>query len=1028
MKKAFLLLALLLAAAVSLFAQEQSPVPIVAKPVYFDVSPPLRDMVNTAPTVADRSWKDGVVKNFFNVKQRTSPTTGIPSYNDPGLQDYMGDSPMDTTIQNFDGVGNVNGYVPPDTHGDVGPNHYFQVVNDSYAVYNKSGVKLIGPFNTSTVWNGMPNNVTAGDAVVLYDEQADRWFFSQFSLPNYPAGPFYMMIAVTQTSDPTGSWYRWQYSFSDMPDYPKFGVWPDGYYMSINRFAASTMNYAGTGAAAFDRAAMIAGNATATMVYFTLPSSNDEYSQLPSDCDGPFPATGTPNYFTFIYDASPYHLGIREFHVNWTTPANSTFAPATTLSVNSFTNNLNTGIPQKGTTKKLDAIPDRLMYRLQYRKFNAYQSMVTCHTVNIGSGVAGIRWYELRNTGSGWSVYQQATYGPSDGNSRWMGSIAMDTSGNIALGYSVSGSNLYPAIRYTGRMKNDALNSMTITEKGIMNGGGSQTGGGTPGRWGDYSSMSVDPSATATFWYTTEYYSTSSSTNWKTRIGSFSFANTLNVDATANPAALYAGSSTQLNVLASGGNGTYSYSWTSIPPGFTSTLQNPVAWPVNTTKYIATVTSGTTTKSDTAKVIVYIVPTATATPGTIDVGGSSQLNVTATGGTGIYTYSWNSIPAGFTSTLQSPVANPVVNTQYIAHVIDADQNVTDTTEVIVNLDVTATATPSSITPGQPSQLNAIAQGATGTYAYLWTSIPPGFTSNIQNPVVYPTVTTEYVVQATSGTQTAWDTVTVTVSMNPLVVLASATPSSICAGGTSQLFVSASGGTNNYTYSWTSNPPGFTSNLQNPQVQPAETTEYIATVNDGTQTGSDSVTVYVTLPPFAFAGNDTVICLSLVEMMLNGMASGYSSVLWSTSGDGNFTNPASLASSYYPGAGDRALGYFDLSLTAQPLSPCVNPFTDVKHVTFDPCTGISNLDEDLFGISIRPNPATTLTYIMVTGIRHKEFRLSMVDMHGNTVLDEVITSQQPVLTKKIELQRFARGIYLVKVESGNEQKTDKLVIR
>jgi hypothetical protein len=1025
MKKVFLVLIAVVMAAGTVLGQ-QNPVPVVVKPIYFDVSPPLRDMVKSAPSVADNSWKDGVVKNFFNIKQRNQ-APGNPSFRDPGQQAYLGSILTDTTIQNFDGVNNVDGYVPPDTHGDVGPNHYFHVVNASYSVYNKSGVKLIGPFNNSTVWTGMPNNSNDGDAIVLYDEQANRWLFSQFSLPSYPYGPFYQMIAVSQTADPTGSWYRWEYSFSDMPDYPKFGIWPDGYYMSINRFTSGSGNYAGTGAAAFDRAAMIAGNATATMVYFTLPSSNDEYSQLPSDCDGPFPTTGTPNYFTYIYDISPYHLGIREFHVNWTVPANSTFAPATTLSVTSFSNSLGSGITQKGTSKKLDAISDRLMYRLQYRKFSSYQSMVTCHTVSIASGVAGIRWYELRNTGSGWTVYQQSTYGPTDGNSRWMGSIAQDSSGNLALGYSVSGSNLYPSIRYTGRMKNDVINTMTIAERGIYNGGGSQTGGGTPGRWGDYSSMAVDPSATATFWYTTEYYATTSSTNWRTRVGSFSFANTMTVDATATPSSLGAGQSTQLNVIATGGTGSFTYSWTSIPPGFTSSIQNPVAWPVNTTKYIASVTSGTQTKTDTAKAIVFIVPNATATPSTISIGQNSQLNVTATGGTGTYTYSWNSIPPGFTSNLQNPVVSPVVNTKYVAHVIDPDQNVTDTVDVIVTLAVVATATPSSITPGQPSQLNAAASGGTGTYTYSWTSNPPGFASNSQNPVVYPAVTTDYIVQVTSGPQNASDTVTVTVSMNPLIVLASATPSSVCAGQTSQLYVSASGGTNNYTYSWTSVPPGFTSNLQNPQVQPLVTTQYIAAVNDGTQTVTDTATVYVTQAPAAFAGNDTVICVFLVQMDITGTASDYSSVQWSTSGDGTFTSTGTLVSSYYPGPNDRATGWFDLTLTANPVSPCVLPYADTRHVAFDPCTGISPANENLFGIALQPNPSSGITYLNIRGVKGKEFRVSVTDMHGSTVLDETGSSLQPSVNKKINLQGFPKGVYLVKVECGEAQKTEKLVL-
>jgi hypothetical protein len=293
--------------------------------------------------------------------------------------------------------------------------------------------------------------------------------------------------------------------------------------MSMNIFTATFGNYAGAGAVAYNRTLMLAGSPAATMVMFTKPASDDAYSWLPSDCDGPFPAAGTPNYFMYEFDgATNDHLGIYEFHVDWANTANSTFTNLLSLPVNAFTANIS-GITQPGTSVKLDALNDRLMYRLQYRSFGSYSTLVCNHSVDISTSVAGIRWYELRKTTGAWSVFQQGTYSLSDNNSRWMASIAMDSSGNMAMGYSVSGSSLYPSIRYTGRKKNDALNQMTIAERGIYIGGGSQTG--SYARWGDYSAMSCDPSAKATYWYTTEYLSTTSPTGWKTRIASFKFAN-----------------------------------------------------------------------------------------------------------------------------------------------------------------------------------------------------------------------------------------------------------------------------------------------------------------------------------------------------------------------------------------------------------------------------------------------------------------------------------------------------------------------
>ena len=608
MKKLQTLIILFLAG-FSVFSQQQVLHPTsVQKPVYFDISPPLRDMATLKQEKVDLSWKDGVVKNHFNNRHHDNQNMPTPGFMDPVRQDHFGNLLSDTTIVNFEGV-NGGSYIPPDTYGEVGPDHYFQVVNCSYAVYNKAGTKVLGPLPSSSVWDGMPNNTNSGDAVVVYDETANRWVFSQFSLPFFPNGPFYQMIAVSQTPDPTGSWYRYQYSFTSMPDYPKFGVWPDAYYMSCNRFSAGSTGYAGTGAAAFNRNLMLVGDPGAQMVWFAISSSNEAYSMLPADCDGTFPPLGTPNYYTYEYDATPYHLGINEFQVNWEAPGSSTFGNFLSVPVNSFNSNI-PGIPEKGTGATLATLSDRLMYRLQFRNFNDHWAMVCNHSVNAGSGIAGVRWYELRKTTGPWAVYQQATYAPSDNNYRWMGSMAMDTAGNIALGYSISSPNMYPSIRYTGRLKSDPLNSMTVAEKGIINGQGSQTSGTS--RWGDYSAMSVDPSAPTTFWYTTEYYPLTSESSWHTRVASFTFGNVFSSFAAASPEKLCVGDTSQLNAIAYGGSGSYSYSWTSIPPGFTSAISNPLVVPSDTTIYIVAVNDGSQTKHDTTKVSVIPGPYAFA--------------------------------------------------------------------------------------------------------------------------------------------------------------------------------------------------------------------------------------------------------------------------------------------------------------------------------------------------------------------------------------------------------------------------------
>jgi hypothetical protein len=530
---------------------------------------------------------------------------------DPSLQLSFGVRQTDTTIRNFEGI-SATGMVPPDTYGEASPSCYFQVVNTSFAIYNKSGIKIFGPISNSVVWDGMPNNNNDGDAVVLWDETANRWLFSQFSLPNYPNGPFYQNIAISQTADPTGSWYRYQYSFSLMPDYPKFGVWPDGYYMSSNNFNLTGGGWTSGGAYGYDRAAMLAGISTATRISFTLSKNIIGYStMLPSDCDGTFPPAGTPNYYTYIRTGGPY-LRIYEFHADFATPANSTFGNYTELPVNAITL-LQNGITQKGTNVKLENLGDRLMYRLQYRVFNGYSAMVLNHTVDAGSNRAGIRWYELRKSSGNWSIYQQSTYAPTDNNSRWTASIALDTAGTIALGYSIAGSNLYPGIRYTGRLKTDPLNQMTVAERGIVDGGGCQTGSWDGrSRWGDYSGMSVDPSCPTTFWYTQEYYATTSDGSWSTRVGSFTLGAVFSTSVSATPPSICVGSVSQLEILAYGGSGNYTYSWSSIPAGFSSDISNPVVSPQDTTLYIAATNDGAQTRQDTIQVNVVPHPTAFA--------------------------------------------------------------------------------------------------------------------------------------------------------------------------------------------------------------------------------------------------------------------------------------------------------------------------------------------------------------------------------------------------------------------------------
>ncbi|MHB8810497.1 MAG: carboxypeptidase regulatory-like domain-containing protein [Desulfobulbaceae bacterium] len=441
---------------------------------------------------------------------------------------------MPATSVNFEGLNNIAGVYPPDTCGDVGPNHYVQITNLYFRVFDKAGTALTPALANNSLWagfGGVCETTNHGDPIVLYDQFSDRWLLSQFSI----GGPFHQCIAISKTGNPTGEWYLYDYEMSTtiMNDYPKFGVWPDGYYMTINQFdSTSGLSWAGQGAVAFDRNAMLTGS-PAPMVYFDMASNSALGGMLPADADGATaPPPGTPNYFAqFDDDAWGYaadQLEIYEFHVDWAAPANSTFTESAVspLAVAPF-NTLNTPtIPQPGTAQLLDNLGDRLMYRLQYRNFGSHQTMVVNHTVDTtgtGAGVAGIRWYELRDSGAGWTIQQQSTYSGDSANSdhRWMGSMAMDSQGNMALGYSVASATTYPSIRYAGRLAGDAANTLGQGEQEVIAGTGSQTG--SAARWGDYSMMSVDPADDCTFWYTQEYYQTTSTAGWQTRVAAFRF-------------------------------------------------------------------------------------------------------------------------------------------------------------------------------------------------------------------------------------------------------------------------------------------------------------------------------------------------------------------------------------------------------------------------------------------------------------------------------------------------------------------------
>ena len=509
--------------------------PAFVQELHHDLSRPLRDI---EPEVPHHGPNRPIP--LLHPKPPSGPAA---MYADPALQTTLGPAVSTSAGNNFDGVGvgfgnyTVN-VAPPDTNGAVGRTQYVQWVNLSFAVFDKSDGSLVyGPAAGNTLWSGFGGacqNTNDGDIIAQYDKLANKWVMAQLS---YAQGPPYLLcLAISQTSDALGAYYRYSLSYDgNLNDYPKLGVWPDGYYVTANMFEPIVLpffniiigyNWVGPEVCGLDRASMLAGG-PANPVCTLLSGSYS--SLLPADLDGTDPPPdGSPNYLLSLEGSqtSSDILRLWKFKPNFSDGTYTLDGP-TNISVPSYNEACGGGgtcIPQQGTTQDLDSLADRLMYRLAYRNLGGTEILLANHAVDTtvgGSSTVGIRWYEIRDPNTTPSVYQSGTYAP-DAKFRWMGSMAMDHVGNIALGYSVSGNGIHPGIRYTGRLVDDPLGLGNMeSENSILEGTGSQATGLS--RWGDYSALSVDPVDDCTFWYTNEYLKTDGTFNWSTRVASFKF-------------------------------------------------------------------------------------------------------------------------------------------------------------------------------------------------------------------------------------------------------------------------------------------------------------------------------------------------------------------------------------------------------------------------------------------------------------------------------------------------------------------------
>ncbi|HYW73271.1 MAG TPA: hypothetical protein VE961_19780 [Pyrinomonadaceae bacterium] len=462
---------------------------------------------------------------------------------------------------------------PPDTTGAVGDTQFVQWVNDSFAVFDKNtGNALVGPILGNQLFKPLGGHCASdndGDPVVVFDKFAKRWVLAQFAV----SSGFSQCVAVSTTSDATGTYHLYEFSYPAFDDYPKMSVWSDGYYVTFNMFNSQNKP-TGSRVCAYDRAKMLSGQMANQQCFQLSPSF---FGLLPADVDGATsaladasgnpngpaaPPAGSPNYVLSL-GSDNASLNLWKFHVDWNKPSKSTFGtgashnPNATIAVTPYTLACNGSgencVPQPGAQnpEKLDTLGERLMFRLAYRRFADHESLLASHSVDTGppNPRTGMRWYELRNlTASAPTVFQQSTYAP-DQNHRWMSSIAMDRSGNLAAGYDISSTTVFPGIRYSSRGASDPPNALG-TEVILQNGSGTQRCLQPNGqcdcpvvddnnnivfengkqkcdtltRWGDYSTLSLDPTDDCVFWYTAEYGQETGAYKWHTRIGSFRLA------------------------------------------------------------------------------------------------------------------------------------------------------------------------------------------------------------------------------------------------------------------------------------------------------------------------------------------------------------------------------------------------------------------------------------------------------------------------------------------------------------------------
>lgn len=469
-------------------------------------------------------------------------------------QTSHGSRPTPRLVASFDGLGagfaGPQAYTPARNPSDnslaVGPDHIVQIVNARMAIFTKRGKRfnmtgevLRGAEPTNTIFagfSGLCEERNNGDAVVRYDQLAGRWLYV---MPIFSRGrattrgpsagspasqvadsSFAMCYAVSVGSDPAGPFHRYEFVRPLFPDYPRPALWPDGYYVPTSTGDAVIQKHA----CVADRARMLRGE-PATEQCVVIDGVNFLNN---ADLDGTrLPPAGAPNIMVAAGGAQLKNIleddGILvwKFHVDWRDPSKTRVDGPVKVAVAPYHylcgGQLTNCVSQPGTDRRLDAQGDKIMARLVYRRIGHRESLVAVHSVNTSAGGGGVRWYEFRlDKARRVMLYQQGTFAPA-GSYRWMASPAIDTHGNIGIGYSFGGAPDFAGQRFAGRQAGDRKGQMTLRESVLVEGEAAQT---NTMRWEDYTQTAIDPSDDCTVWYAGDYLKRGAAT-YSTRIGAF---------------------------------------------------------------------------------------------------------------------------------------------------------------------------------------------------------------------------------------------------------------------------------------------------------------------------------------------------------------------------------------------------------------------------------------------------------------------------------------------------------------------------